>query len=339
MRRLLLSGALLAVLAACGGEDYAPQTMIDRLRVLAVNADKPEISPGDGAVLTPLVIAPGIDQWTDMTRAQSVCLRDRRPAWARLPDGRCGPDTREAPVVRLWFYCSPSSANVENSPCANTDTLSSPGQIGNTPGVQVLGPGETATVSAPADLFSRLAPDAAVRRHGVLLVTVLVVAIDADGDLAAGRIDALGKKVQENQVPNVLALRRILIKDGAANDPPRPSAITFGTGDVTDGLRIGPQTFGVRFDVDPREPYTLVSQDGKESAATERPIISWLSGFGRFSIERTLYGETTDFAPPDGSTYDRLPPGTGDFAMPLVVVVRDGRGGEGWLVKTVVLAR
>jgi hypothetical protein len=339
MRRGLLASALVALLAACSGEDYAPQTMIDRLRVLAVDADKPEIVPGDAAVLTPLVIAPGIDQWTDMTRAQSVCLRDRRPAWERLPDGRCGPGTSEAPVVRLWFYCSPSSDNVENSPCANTDTLSSPDQIGNTPGVHALGPGATATVSAPADLFSRLAPDAAVRRHGVLLVTVLVVAIDADGDLAAGRIDALSKKVQENRVPNVLTLRRVLVKEGAANDPPHPSAISFGPGDVTDGLRIGPQTLGVRFDVDPREPYTLVSQDGKESPAKERPIISWLSGFGRFTVERTLYGETTDFSPPDGSAYDRLPPGTSDFAMPLVVVVRDGRGGEGWLVKTVLLAR
>jgi len=45
-------------LSACGGDDLGTYNQLDRLRVLAVRADPPDIGPGQSTTLTPLVYAP-----------------------------------------------------------------------------------------------------------------------------------------------------------------------------------------------------------------------------------------------------------------------------------------
>lgn len=90
----------------------------------------------------------------------------------------------------------------------------------------------------------------------------------------------------------------------------------------------------VLFEQSPRNPL-----DGALTARTEQLDTSWLSGFGRFEDMSNL--EVNTFEPATGEGIDQPPPGLpgSDYAMPIAVVVRDRRGGEQWIVRTVTVAR
>lgn len=341
MRRLA-STALLLALAACNEPDTAPQTQVDRLRVLSVRADPPEIAPGQATTLAPLVGAPGIDQMGDATAPQTVCLRGGQPSWDRLASGGCAAGAIEAPIVRLWFSCEPTPETVSNNPCTSVDNLASPGDLITSGAVGQLSASTTYSPTPPDPaLFDGLPPDSVVRRHGVLMVVGLIVAVDVDGDLAAGRLDALQQKIEANTIPNLLALKRVNVLDDPTNHDPRPAALKSVEGDLHDGDPAGwREPLDLRYDADPRESWTQVNVDGTTEQRTEQLVASWFSGFGRFDKERTLFGEKTTYFPAGGKGIDQPPPGSDpEYTMPLGAVVRDGRGGEGWIVITVRVKR
>ncbi len=377
--RWIIASTLVLLLAGCNIQDTPPQTQIDRLRVLSIRIDGPtdpastsvpperfaELAPGQSATLTPLVLAPGIGpadglaSFDDMTVGQDVCLEDyANLSWDRS-GSICASGTAKAGVYRFWFWCPPQAATLFYDPCTNTDVLASPGQVPETSGIQPLygtcppppsgsapAPFPTACVQPPSGLFDGLGPTDLTRRRGVLMSVLLLTVIDADGDVAAGRRSELFAKIQTNTVPAVLALKRIPVLDQPANHNPMPNAISGDSGTISDGASLG-RTGQLSVGYagyppnDPRESYVQVNPDGTETRRTERLDTAWFSGFGRFDSVHTLFGETNLFTPATGKDIDQPPPGpTGsEYSMPFVIVVRDGRGGEGWIVHSVVVAR
>ena len=79
--------------------------------------------------------------------------------------------------------------------------------------------------------------------------------------------------------------------------------------------------------------------DGTVSPRTERFVISWFSTFGRFSSIKTLLDEQATFTAATGSGIDQPPAGADPYEIWLAAVVRDGRGGEGWILRNVLVPR
>jgi hypothetical protein len=367
--RATIALALGLSLAGCNIEETAPQTQIDRLRVLSVRIDGPtdpasgapfaELAPGESATLTPLVLAPGIGPANgsapidEMSVDQDVCMEDyAAPTWERR-GASCASGTAKARVYRFWFWCPPQAATLYYDACTDTDVLASPGEVFTSAGIQALGPTcpppatgstpvptATACVQPPADLFHGPGLDPLVPRRGVLMNILLVTVVDVDGDVAAGRLDALVAKMGAKAVPAVVALKRVPVLATPANHNPAPAdianaAVPIHDGDVLD--REG--QLEVLYPSDPRESHVQVNADGSETAQVEQIDTAWFSGFGRFDDAHTLFDETDVFTPATGDGIDQAPPGTGNYSMPFAVVARDGRGGEGWLVRMVSAPR
>ncbi len=379
--RATIALALGLLLAGCNIQDTPPQTQIDRLRVLSVRIDGPlrdangqldpngkpaaELAPGDAAILTPLVLAPGIGSANgiapidDMTVDQDVCLEDyARLSWERS-GSTCASGTAKAAVYRFWFWCPPQAATLFYDACTNTDVLASPEQIFTSGDIQTLGPTcpPPAPGSPPAptptacsqprpDLFQDPNLDPLVPRRGVLMSVLLVAVVDVDGDVAAGRLDQLVAKIQAKAIPVVVVLKRVPVLGQPTNYNPPPTDILNASIAIQNGNLLGREG---QLDVgytgyppnDPREPYVQVNPDGTETSRIEQLDTAWFSGFGRFDSAHTLFGETNVFTPATGNGIDQPPPGPSgsSYSMPFAIVVRDGRGGEGWVVRSVSVAR
>ncbi len=372
--RVALALALATVVAGCSIQDTPPQTQIDRLRVLSVRIDGAvdpssatgetyaEIAPGQSATLTPLVLAPGIgsiDGATPidgMTVDQDVCLEDYLGlSWERS-GLTCASGTSKANVYRFWFWCPPQAATLFYDPCTRTDVLASPAQAFGTGGIQPLRgtcppppsgsvptPVPTACVQPDPNLFSDPSLDPLVRRRGVLMSILLVTVIDVDGDVPAGRFDELLAKIQTSAVPSVVALKRVPVLEQPTNHNPTPSAVSGDSGTISNGTPLGRAGgLGIAYSDDPPyESYVQVNPDGSETPRLEQLDAAWFSGFGRFDSAHTLLDETNLFTPATGGGIDRPPPGPSgsSYSMPFAVVVRDGRGGEGWAMWMVRVAR
>jgi hypothetical protein len=374
--RWIIASTLVPLLAGCNIQDTPPQTQIDRLRVLSVRIDGPpdpasatgerfaELAPGDAATLTPLLLAPGIGSADgsapvdDMTVDQDVCLEDYADlSWERS-GSTCASGTAKAGVYRFWFWCPPQAATLFYDPCTNTDVLASPEQIFTSGAIQTLGstcpppapgslptPTPTACVQPRSDLFQDPNLDPLVPRRGVLMSVLLVAVIDVDGDVAAGRLDQLVAKIQAKAIPAVVALKRVPVLGQPTNHNPVPTQILNASVPIESGDVLGSEG---QLDVgyagyppnDPRESYVQVNPDGTETPRIEQLDTAWFSGFGRFDSIHTLFGETNVFTPATGNGIDQPPPGPAgsNYSMPFAIVVRDGRGGEGWAVRSVAAA-
>jgi hypothetical protein len=365
MRRMTAM-LLMAQLAACNIQETPPQTQIDRLRVLSVQIAGPadpaqsglpfaELQPGDAAALTPLVLAPGIAPLDDMTATQDLCLEDyRAPRWDRS-GAVCAAGSTRAGVLRFWFWCPPQAATLFDDPCTRTSVLGSPDALLSTDGIEPLGgscpppghgalpaPTPTACVQPRADLFTNPPADPLTRRRGVLASVLLLVVVDVDGDYDAGdpaSLQRLFGKVQANAIPSVVALKRVPVLENPTNHNPTPTQIRRATIAIQNGDLLGPTgLLNAQYaSTDPREQYLQVNTDGTQTQRTEQFDLAWFSGFGRFDSTHTLYEETNIFTPATGSGLDQPPPvpAGADYPLPFVMVVRDGRGGEGWQVRTV----
>ncbi|HTP30051.1 MAG TPA: hypothetical protein VMK12_30885 [Anaeromyxobacteraceae bacterium] len=368
-------GLFVLFVASCSVQDTPPQSQIDRLRVLSVqiegqvdasqhgcstnpnNANAStctfaELAPGQSASLTALVLAPGISTIFDMTVDQTVCMDDYR----ELRWDRGGPacPTSPVPVLRFWFFCPPQGATLFEDPCTSTDVLAKPSLVLSTPGIEPLGAGcgpqtaalptsvPVACVTPSAELFQGLAPDALPVRRGVLMSVLLLSVIDEDGDYAAGRWSDLINKVDVGSIPAVLTLKRVPVLGQPANHNPQiasvfsNSGLTLRNGDRSDTLGHH-EDFAVSASAP--EDYLRVDLDGTTSQQTEQLDVAWLSGFGRFDSGHTLINQKNWFDVAKGTGIDLPPPGTGNYLMPFVAVLRDGRGGESWLVSEVQAPR
>ncbi len=292
----------LLLLSACDF-GFKPDTLVDDLRLLSVEADPPVLRPGDSAVLKALVVDPKFPQPTT-----------------------------------LWLGCAPDPFDENRSACADPALLQDPSQLGQLdalpPGVTFLGLGEQVLYGSDPHLFDVLAADDPRRQKGTVGPMVLITVADqvpippTQADLSA-----LFQKVQSKEVQSLITLYRVQLSESAeVNHNPKLGRLSVA------GERI---PVGAHFQVVPHfqadvdlssedadyEPYTEVTPTGTQQL-TEKLLVAWYATSGRFSHDRVALrsGVLSAFTAPGSG--DKTDPKPDHPEQTLWAVVRDTRGGQ-----------
>ena len=247
--------------------------------------------------------------------------------------------SRTSPSTVLWLGCEADPFNLNRSPCANPDVLQDPSSLtGGTgtlpPGVTVIGFNDRAAYTAPAGLFSVLAPDDPRRQKGTVgQLIAFAVAETVSPQAPMEELQALFERVQRKEVKSVIALYRVNISESTVrNTNPVVDSLVVANETWPKGARFfvresEPITLDVAAPTSSFEPFVLETPTGTEMK-TERILTAWYSTSGRFSETSTALGEgvKTIFTAP-GSTKDPVPERRTGL---LYTVFRDTRGGQSW---------
>jgi hypothetical protein len=333
----------LLFLTSCSGS-LPSQSFIDKLRVLAVRADPPEVAPGVASSLSVLAVEPPVQQL----------------------DG--GPPS---PVSYLWLACSIPTAASASTPCGlGTDNPlpnggaipplcnANPGASGTQPTLCLLGNGPTASYTPVA---RQLGSDGT----GQVLVTVVV------SDEPDGAEGCLTSTFANNSLPTnpnhcVLALKQLRVsdptrklQDGSAAPPPNanPSLDTFtldGASLLDGSAHFTPATttptpkitLAASMSSDASEQYPTFDDNGVRSDVFEQMTLSWFTTAGAIASSRAGFvpancatqSDCPTVPPGLDATVDwtivtstDLPQFSTDGTVFFWGVLRDDRGGVGWL--------
>lgn len=300
--RMVAAATVCVAVSGCGTQ-FKPETLVETLRVLAVQADPPEIRPGETSNLSIL--------WGDPSR----------------PGGT---------TTIIWVGCDPDPQDLGRSACNDATILLKPTQITSyPPGLKLLAFGRTAVYTAPPSTFDPIPADSSIRSNGTVgQVLAVVIGAGASPTDTAEQLDELLAKIESKQVQTVLSLSRILVSERATtNVNPKLERL------VVDGV---PQPRGARLQVkvgrdyklgaivpaSAKESYTLKQPEG-EKQLTEEVIGAWYSSAGRFDKPRFNIDTTEPsiFTAPgsDKVADDPVPEKkTGNVWL----VLRDSRGGQ-----------
>jgi hypothetical protein len=310
MRSLSFLPLGLLALAACS-DDFAPYSQLDRLRVLAIAAQPATPLPGETAGLAALTFAPGGES---VTYHWTWC-----PAAAPADNG---------------YVCPLAQAEAEQAFAAVLDATAN----GRLPALD-LGTAATAAFTNPFSL-SGLAGLCAVGLaspiyaqsfdcEGGFPVTIVLDVATASASLRAGFVLRLpvGDTPELNQDPYPAGLR---LANVALLEPPAILPVSPG------------RTVDLHVDVPAEavETRSIPPSEGPPGQRLERLTASWFADGGRIDKARTSFidGETTlaemasnHWTAPSPAEW----PASG--TLELAVVLRDDRGGVGWLVRQVIL--
>jgi hypothetical protein len=346
MNRPLAIAAL--ALAACS-PDFDPASQVDGMRVLAVQADPPEIAPhGDPdalhtAALGAFVLRP--DWVADPTRQTTivylactpvpgvpepspcVLLSELRNPTAALLDAAqasCDPDPGAASTIEPPPVAFAGAEACDGNGCGPI-TL---------PGLGTLSPPALALPEGYGELFRRLPADAPEQSLGVE-AAVLAFAIDATAveltaptggacalaDVAAN-LDALW-----SARAHVLSVKRVRIRGPRAPDPSNENPTVPGI--QARGVVLDPTTplAGGAIPLQPTAPpegdlqtYTELDAAGAPIRTTREELVySWFSTAGELEDLHTRGSEVEEWRVGGGPAL-------------VAVVVRDHRGGCAWTV-------
>jgi hypothetical protein len=340
MRATFLSITIL--LAACGG-DLPPQSFIEKLRVLAVQADPPEVAPEEETRLSVLAASPTVVQLSN-----------------GIPP---------APVSTLWLACTIPPGASSTIPCGVNPERSLgaggaiPPSCDEAPGADlcVLGLGPTARFTPAASLLG----GAASRQ---LLITAVVA--DTEGGAIGCLQDAFANDGRPTTPDHcVLALKRLTLSDparrtAARNENPRLAEFLLDEYGVPVSLADGQALFGAAPESNPRA-YTLIARRAEDAAQQypklddqgqpgdlvyEALTISYYTTSGKLAGLRGAFdpeGEgcltaadcptkppaletTVEWTPPAPSALAKTTT-PADPAVRLYAVLRDDRGGVSWI--------
>lgn len=303
MRRLSLTPALLALLAACG-LDTPKQYLVPDLRVVAIKA-----SAGGG---------PAADIDVDETVTLEALVLD----------------PLERGHTLSWYGCPPA---IGNSPCERDDVLRDPGSLPTTPGVVALGTGDQITLdlspwatelAAATDLL--IAQATAVPRLRCQLyfeVPVLAVATSTAGDVTALALKRVRVAPSEAQAafPDAYVLNLNPAIEALETDPADEDTCTGGV-PLGGSLPAGEVAICARPTGESRGPYNLCADDGTPEPDTEDLDWQWYVTAGEIAqagFDGNATANPIDFTPAAGS-------------FTLWTIVRDGRGGTDWTATPLV---
>lgn len=258
-----LTGLSVLLLSACAPapEQFTPASFVEKLRVLGVRAEPPDVAPGGRTTLDALVV----DAQPNRTHSY------------------------------VWVICDPDPTGVLGSPCATQQAARDPGELlgGGVPGIHVHPFTRTATWEAPANAFDGLPPGSVARRRG-LEATVLLIVFEGE-DLEAlrrGEVEAQFalkrvRVVDAGTTPN----RNPRIADVTLDGVPLPADA------APEVPRATPFSLAAAHDPALEEPFARVLSDGTEEARTEPSVFSWFTTGGRFEQLGGLTSNTIGPAP------------------------------------------
>lgn len=339
---LLPPSAALIVAAGFGcSDELPPASRVDKMRLLAIRAEPPEIGAGEHTALDALVAQPLTP--SPAPALSFLWMACRQAASAQLPApcgitalGNGGPEAFGDPSL-------PGEAPSGMATCTDA------------PGAPLCLLGTTATVDyAPA-----LDGDQAVTQ---LLVTLVVADQGPGSALACARAAASSGTGAPPDVDHcTIALKRVNVRSATAsaarNENPRFAALTLGGASLPGGAATFPRSAaGVAAATAPIEvrrcTSATVGSDGctagaaaqvKDDGSHEVLFVSWFTTAGAFAAARSSFGKSgcsgeclegggdkasTTFTAPDADELALRAPGG---AVHFWAVVRDDRGGVGWL--------
>ena len=301
MRRACVLFALLAT-AGCG-EQLKPETLVERLRVLSMVAEPPEVAPGEG---------------TDFSIVQLDPSR---------PFGK---------TTVIWMGCQPDPFSVGRGACNDTSVLLQPTKLsGFPPGVSMLGFGVKAGYTPDRTVFDPVPVDDPIRYTGTVgQVLAVVFGEEITPTTSLDELRAIFERVERREVQTFLGMTRVLVSEKPVrNRNPRLANLEV------DGVRLPPNgtllvwpgqqaSLDAKVEDGSAETWQQLTPDGYVDR-TEALVAAWYSTGGRFSVPRVTLGEgtVTTFTAPGSDTVadDPVPEKrTGK----LWVVLRDDRGGQ-----------
>ncbi|MBL8955406.1 MAG: hypothetical protein JNK82_31820 [Myxococcaceae bacterium] len=289
---------MLGLGSACGVQ-LKPETLVDKLRVLSIVAEPPEVKPGESAQLSALLLDPS-----------------------------------SARTTVIWVGCEPDATGNNYTACNDTSGLLQPTSFTTFPeGVRILGIGNNASYASGVNLFDGVPEGDSTRFNGVVgPVLAVVIGEEIDPTSTNEELAELFARIERQEVKSVFALSRITVSE---REPPNLNPRFEGL-DV-DGvalpknavLQVQPgQEVALHVHAAPGETYTLQLPTGREER-TEPIVGAWYSTNGRFSQERfdVITGSDTFFLAPGSAEVPEDPVPQRRFGT-LWLVLRDGRGGQ-----------
>lgn len=299
------AAAISLLLASCGGETFTPASVVDRLRVLAVQAEPPEIGPGEQSRLRVLVADP---------------LGAGRPLW------------------KVWLACDPEPASQFGNRCAQLTQIREPRALFENPdaatdAVRLLGTGDEVLYQAPAALFDGMPADHLARRRGLTAVILVLVAPNT------GNLQEDLRAAAENTVENELVIKRLKIKSvPERNRNPILLDVRNDWGppglDLVAPAERGEAWFRPVIADGGSEHYLEIDADGHETEKDEPLTLYWFVTAGRWEHGKTTAADAAMFFPPHAGDEPAVPESR---RITLWVVLRDPRGGASWTSRTIVL--
>jgi hypothetical protein len=308
-KQALCALGLATVLAACG-DDFTPYSKLDRLRVLAVAAEPPTPLPGQTTTVSALVFAPAGGSpsyhWTwcpaeAPASRQYQCALDPALA-AQLFTPFLDPTVATLPPLDLGQQATATLTNPF-----------SPGALAVLCATGLAGPGYAQSFDCD-DGFP---------------ITVALEVATATESLRAGFVVRLpvgtAPELNLNPVPLGLALA------GVPLDPPPPRMVAAPGQELE--LRVDIPTSAL-------ELRSIPAYEGPPGQRLERLTASWFADAGSLDADRTSFIEgKTSLA--DASTNRWTAPEAADWPadgrVEFGVVLRDDRGGVGWLLRHAVV--
>lgn len=308
-KQALCALGLAAVLAACGN-DFIPYSKLDRLRVLAVAAEPAMPLPGQPTTVSALVFAPAGGSpsyhWTwcpaeALASRQYECALDPALA-AQLFTPFLDPAVPALPPPDLG-----------HDPTATLTNPFSPSALAVLCATGLAGPGYAQSFDCDDGFPITLVLDVATATESLRAGFVVRLPVGAAPELNL------------NPVPLGLALAGVPLDEPAARILAAPG-----------------QELELRADIPPSalELRSIPAYEGPPGQRLERLTASWFANVGELDADRTAFIEgKTSLA--DASANRWTAPAAADWPVDgrveFVVVLRDDRGGVGWLVRHAIL--
>ncbi len=300
-RRGLLLATLLPALGACDSLGLSQSFQIDRLRILAIAAEPAEPQPGDTVSFTSLVVSPvatvGLTTWF-------AC---------DISDGYgCTLDTE-----LLSSLTGDTSNLTPDELAALFAQLQEAGMIGVQPYFEP-------SWTVPDDYLDALTDDQKLEGTTAIVTVSAIPTVEGDSgtlDTAVEDVEVAYKRVPVSlaTTPNRNPLVTGLTIDGVAITPGATVTLTRG------------QTYAIECELadDAIEDYTFVDDAGVAETRTEEPYFAWYLQEGSFDQSNTLWPyHAVEYTAPSDATMTE---------QSLWVVVRDRRGGMGWIEQKLIL--
>jgi hypothetical protein len=286
------------------GDDFDPYSRLNTFRVLALQSEPAAPGPGETAIFSAFLF---------------------RPA--------------DEPVTYAWSWCPFPGSPADGYPCLTSEAELT-GIVG--PGVVPpfdLGTGETATLThtIPPQFLQQLCagvPGAPARPDcdgGFPVQLKVTVATPDDEITAIGRVRLrFDPATPPNANPRLDGM--VVVLDGTevpvdAFDQPAPTVTVPRDRETVIRVGLAPEA---------AEPYSGPNDDGQVVQMRERLTLSWFAESGGFDEDNTAFIDGLD--PPvllDDARQTAWTPGKvkdypGETSR-IVVVIRDNRGGVGWV--------